>query len=266
MEDFNYSTEKKCEDEQDSFRDEDRGACSPSPLTQGVYLHATQVPVLTQKPTLLIIEDVLKVFEKEQGDMEDDYKVLEKEVDDIKNDLKVLEKEESDDEVDIQGSLGLNDGHDNEVGFVGNIESSSDAEDERSALALTFNCRADLDRKFLGVDLAASSKQPHKHKIKSEPAEPTKKIKVELVDNPKSKESLSHQADPDDNDQRTDEDNNYIRYILDRSESIRRNPEDTIRISHSWTHLLNKPPRLGLSRLQRKVDILHEVTILEDEE
>ena len=86
------------------------------------------------------------------------------------------------------------------------------------------------------------------------------------MDNPKSKESFSHQADRDDKDQSSNDDNNASRDVLDCSESIRRNPEDTIRISHSWTHLLNKPPRLGLSRLQRKVDILHEVTILEAEE
>ena len=186
LEDSSHSTGKKREEEQGSSRNEDRGVFSPSPLSQGVYLHATQVPVLTQKPALLNIEEVLKVIEnqgdieddqkvleKEEYEIEDDYKVLEKEVNDIKDDLKVLGKEESNDKVDIEGSLGLNDDHDNKVGFDGNIESSSDEEDDRSALPLTFNCRADLDRKLLGVDLAASSKLTHKHKIKSEPAEPT---------------------------------------------------------------------------------------------
>merc|ERR1712150_140755 len=46
----------------------------------------------------------------------------------------------------------------------------------------------------------------------------------------------------------------------------RTDPSSSIRISTSWSHLLNKPPRLGLSRLERKVNILHEVTILEAEE
>ena len=40
-------------------------------------------------------------------------------------------------------------------------------------------------------------------------------------------------------------------------------PSSSIRISNSWSHLLQKPPRLGLSKLERKVNIVHEITILE---
>ena len=43
-------------------------------------------------------------------------------------------------------------------------------------------------------------------------------------------------------------------------------PSSSIRISNSWSHLLQKPPRLVLSRLERKVNIVHEITILETEE
>ena len=96
--------------------------------------------------------------------------------------------------------------------------------------------------------------------VKSEPPYLAKKIKLELVENTKSNETDVVSSSSDVNGI-THNDNGISEEELNRTDPFIR-----IRMSTSWGHLLNKPPRLGLSRLERKVNILHEVTILEAEE
>ena len=183
----------------------------------------------------------------------------------------LVEKRE---EIDIQDDLKLSSEQEEAVSVEIRIESSSDDEDETLALPLTFNCRADLDRKLNTMDpcLVASSSSTsdlaQKHKIKLEPNDlATKKIKLELIDNTEvkanefmNKSSVTNNALTD---QTSEEALNGEGDILEGS---RTDPSSSIRITTSWSHLLQKPPRLGLSRLERKVNILHEVTILETEE
>ena len=70
-----------------------------------------------------------------------------------------------------------------------------DDEGEVPALPLTFNCRADLERKLYRVDpclVTSSSSKPEpaqKRMVKSEPSYLAKKIKLELVENTKSNET-----------------------------------------------------------------------------
>merc|ERR1711915_660804 len=115
---------------------------------------------------------------------------------------------------------------------------------------------------------ASSSDLPIKHKIKSEDNDLTKKIKLEAVDITEPREtqvvkSRSGVKDrTEDGDTREDARNGEDDYSGDS----RTDPSSSIKVSTSWSHLLQKPPRLGLSRLERKVNILHEVTILEAEE
>ena len=226
-----------------SLRDycvKDEQESQQSHRSQGIYLEATQVPVLTQKPDLL-------------------SQVL-------------VEKRE---EINIQDDLKLSSEQEDVVFVEIRIESSSDDEDETSALPLTFNCRADLDRKLNTMDpcLVASSSSTselaQKHKIKLEPNDlATKKIKLELIDNTEVKANESKNKLSVNNNALTDQTSEALNGegdILGGSSS-RTDPSSSIRITTSWSHLLQKPPRLGLSRLERKVNILHEVTILETEE
>ena len=208
--------------------------------SQGIYLEATQVPVLTQKPVLL-------------------SQVLVEEIE----------------EPDIQEDLQLSSEQREAVSYDNtNIASSRDDEDESAALPLTFNCRADLDRKLKTVEhglvaSSSSSELAQKHKIKSEPNDLAKKIKLELTDNIEAKAnefvSMSGENIRSVTDQ-TSEEALTLNGEGDFSEGSRTEPSSSIRITTSWSHLLQKPPRLGLSRLERKVNILHEVTILETEE
>lgn len=206
--------------------------------SQGIYLEATQVPVLTQKPVLL-------------------SQVLVEEIE----------------EPDIQEDLQLSSEQREAVSYDNtNIASSRDDEDESAALPLTFNCRADLDRKLKTVEhglvaSSSSSELAQKHKIKSEPNDLAKKIKLELTDNTEAKANEFVRRSGENISSVTDQTSEEaLNGEGDFSECSRTDPSSSIRISTSWSHLLQKPPRLGLSRLERKVNILHEVTILETEE
>ena len=218
-----------------SLRDDEKEQESQQSLrSQGIYLEATQVPVLTQKPVFL--SQVL--FE---------------------------EREEPDIQEDLQLSSDQNEADDN----TKIASSSSEDEVENSGLPLTFNCRADLDRKLNNVDpclitSSSTSELTQKHKIKSEPDGLAKKIKLE--DDAEAKATIVMRSGVN-NRAVTDKTSEVARngegYISEGSRTV---PSSSIRITTSWSHLLQKPPRLGLSRLERKVNILHEVTILETEE
>jgi len=225
------------ENESDSsLKDEQES--QKSHRSQGIYLEATQVPVLTQKPDLL-------------------SQVLVEEIEDpnIQEDFQLSSEQEESVSVDIT-----------------NIASSSDEEDETAALPLTFNCRADLDRKLKTVEhgqvaSSSSSELALKHKIKSEPIDPAKKIKLELTDNIEAKANEFVRRSDENNRSVTEQTSEEaLNGEGDKSEGPGSDTSSSIRISTSWSHLLQKPPRLGLSRLERKVNILHEVTILETEE
>ena len=113
----------------------------------------------------------------------------------------------------------------------------------------------------------SSSELAQKHKIKSETNDLAKKIKLELTDNTEAKAnefmSRSNENNRSVTDQASEE---ALNGGGELSEGPGTDTSSSIRISTSWSHLLQKPPRLGLSRLERKVNILHEVTILETEE
>ena len=221
------------------YCDKDEQESQQSHRSQGIYLEATQVPVLTQKPDLL-------------------SQVL-------------VEKRE---EINIQDDLKLSSEQEDVVFVEIRIESSSDDEDETSALPLTFNCRADLDRKLNTMDpcpvasSSSTSELAQKHKINLEPNDlATKKIKLELIDNTEVKANESKNKLNVNNNALTDQTSEEaLNGEGDTLEGYRTDPSSSIRITTSWSHLLQKPPRLGLSRLERKVNILHEVTILETEE
>jgi len=225
------------ENESDSSLNVDEQESQQSHRSQGIYLEATQVPVLTQKPVLL--SQVLVELEEP----------------DIQEDLQLSSEQKEAVSVDIT-----------------NIASSSDDEDDTAALPLTFNCRADLDRKLKTVEhcLVASSSSSdlaQKHKIKSEPSDLAKKIKLELTDNTEAKANEMVRRSDENNRSVTDQTSEEaLNGEGDLSEGPGSDTSSSIRISTSWSHLLQKPPRLGLSRLERKVNILHEVTILETEE
>ena len=131
-----------------------------------------------------------------------------------------------------------------------------------------------MDRKLNRVDprlvVSSSPELAKKHKIKSEPSDLAKKIKLEpaAADNIETKEETAEKSGSEVNDNTvTDETiEEALNGVGDCSGGSRTDPSSSIRICTSWSHLLNKPPRLGLSRLERKVNILHEVTILEAEE
>ena len=224
------------ENESDSSLNVDEQESQQSHRSQGIYLEATQVPVLTQKP--LLLSQVL--VELEEPDIQEDQ-------------LSSEQKEAV--SVDLT-----------------NIASSSDDEDDTAALPLTFNCRADLDRKLKTVEhcLVASSSSSdlaQKHKIKSEPSDLAKKIKLELTDNIEAKANEFVRRSDENNRSVTEQTSEEaLNGEGDKSEGPGSDTSSSIRISTSWSHLLQKPPRLGLSRLERKVNILHEVTILETEE
>ena len=252
--------EKANSSRKDDWKEEEEDECPSSQRSQGVYLEATQVPVLTQKPVLfsqVVTED------KEELNIEEDLK-LSSEHENVVDKSVSLDTKSCEELLDIDRDAGLVN--------VDNMETSS--EDESLALPLTFTCRADLDRKLNKVDpgLVASSSSSGsalKHKIKSEPNDLAKKIKLELGDNAETKEIMTTTTSGSGVNDKTVTDETGDEALNgegDCSGGSRTDPSSSIRINTSWSHLLNKPPRLGLSKLERKVNILHEVTILEAEE
>jgi len=158
--------EALCKD--DSQEEED---CTSSQRSQGIYLEATQVPLLTQKPFL---------FSQEEVEDKDEFNVEE--------DLRLSSEPRNVDNTEA------------ELVNVTNVDSSSDEGDSTSALPLAFNCRADLDKKLNRVDprlvVSSSPELAGKHKIKSEPSDLAKKIKLEpaAADNIETKEETAEKS------------------------------------------------------------------------
>ena len=153
-------------------------------------------------------------------------------------------------------------------------EEDTDESEEYDTLPLTFNCREDLMWKLSRADLIkptdpVPSQRPARRREATSPdpsssvdITPLKKLKTEAVE--KEDEAAEDHAEIDDDHDKGE------KILNDEGEEVVSRPvleyQPVSLQTSSGIRLLNRAPRLGLSRLEKKLSNLHEVSIIAPEE
>ena len=237
----------------------------------GLFLNPTQAPCLTQ-------------FSPEHGDINDEEiannyssshgAIIEHQHETM--DEKCIKGESIKEEVlSVEPAIG---------------QEEEEEEEEEEYLPLTFNCREDLNRKLLKVDMPKSSSTPEvstrlKVQVQSKlegrkrpqgnssaSIDTCKKVKEEVVE----EESVPAQSNLHPAVTRSDsaigklqgeaQEENVDPSLCQQQHPLVYQQQMLPLRPVSNVQLLNKPPRLGLSKLQRKLSNLHEISIIDPEE
>jgi len=261
-------------------------SCSTSP---GVFLLPTQAPCNTQFPyqNQLISQVFHQTLSSRQRLFQDTTsgKSMEEDV----GDSEKLE-EEMEDEIKSEAPTGLvhmdsltvnrNKSHGSSIAqscLDTNPGHEVDEEEDEDALPLTFNCREDLNKKLRSKNLMTNTSQNSskclKRKLNTDGSELNDiESEVKVKKEPVCVSGTSNKCDsvlPSSNSLSISRDEPRCSQsapdLLLPSTNQMMPPLEGVR-PISMIKLLNRPPRIGLSRLEKKLSNLHEVTIVQTEE
>ena len=160
---------------------------------------------------------------------------------------------------------------DDEQDTVVELDDDDDTDDDLLPLPLTFNTSADLMWKLQKADiLPARSVLPSQRPVVGRVGTDQVSTAEEELDEVKKERKEEDQVAEDDDDTAGDdlctvEDGDEDCYVTADCEE--NGPQKAVKLYRpSMAKLLNRPPRLGLSKLDRKINNLHDVSIIEKEE